>query len=62
MFLRQSAVSPVDSEGTMMDVKAMRKIETGDSLFFAAQSVAGSATGAPLATFVFDARLLMLLP
>ncbi len=62
MFLRQSAVSPVDSEGTMVDVKAMRKIQTGDALFFAAQAVNGSSAITPQGDWQFDMRFLILLP
>ncbi len=62
MFLRQSSVAPVDSEGTMVDVKAMRKIKTGDALFFAAQAVSGDAVATPIGTWIFDMRLLILLP
>lgn len=63
MFLRQSAVAPLDSEGTNLDVKAMRKIKTGDAFFVAAQAmnVAGGGFVAP-ASWAFDLRLLMLLP
>jgi len=43
MFLRSSTQSPVDIQGTMMDVKAKRKWRSGESLVF----VAGLATDAP---------------
>ncbi len=62
MFLRQSAVGPVDSDGTVVDVKAMRKIETGDALFFAAQAVNGDSVITPAADWMFDMRFLILLP
>ncbi len=62
MFLRQSGVAPVDSEGTVVDVKAMRKIKTGDALFFAAQHVHGGGTASTAKVFNFDMRLLILLP
>ncbi len=62
MFLRQSGVSPVDSMGTMVDVKAMRKIKNGDALFFSAQAVNGGSTITPAGQFLFDLRLLILLP
>ena len=62
MFLRQSGVGPVDSEGTIVDVKAMRKIKTGDALFFSAQAVSGDSTISPAGQFLFDMRLLILLP
>jgi len=62
MFLRQSAVAPVDSDGTMVDVKAMRKLKGGDCLFFAVESVSGDGVSTPAGVFIFDMRLLILLP
>ncbi len=62
MFLRQSASAPIDAAGTIVDVKSMRKIESGDALFFAAQAVSGDAVVTPGAAFVFDMRFLILLP
>jgi len=62
MFLRQSGVSPVDSEGTMVDVKAMRKIKSGDAFFMSAQAVSGNAAVTPGGVWLFDLRLLILLP
>jgi len=62
MFLRQSGSKPVDSQGTLVDVKAMRKIKTGDAFFFAAQSVSGDGNATPAGDFIFDLRLLILLP
>ncbi len=62
MFLRQSGVAPIDSAGSIVDVKSMRKIESGDALFFAAQAVSGDAVVTPGAAFVFDMRFLILLP
>lgn len=62
MFLRQSSVSPVDSEGTIVDIKSMRKIKNGDALFMAVQTVAGSAAVATGGNWTFDLRLLVLLP
>lgn len=62
MFLRQSASPPLDSEGTIVDVKVMRKIKTGDALFFAAQSVNGGSTATPIGQWIFDMRLLILFP
>jgi len=63
MFLRQSTVAPVDSVGSAVDVKAMRKIKTGDAFFVAATAmdVAGGAF-VPTADWIFDLRLLILLP
>ncbi len=61
MFLRSSAVSPVDSMGTVIDVKAMRKIKSGDVFFVMAEST--SAGGSPAnQSWIMDLRLLLLLP
>jgi len=62
MFLRQSTVSAVDSIGTVVDVKAMRKIQTGDAFFVAAETVSGDGVTLNFGTWVFDLRLLILLP
>ncbi len=62
MFLRQSGISPVDSEGSVVDVKSMRKIQTGDSFFIAAQSVSGDSVATPIGQWTLDLRLLILLP
>jgi len=62
MFLRQSSVSPLDSMGTIVDVKAMRKIKTGDAFFLTAETVAATSAGSPAADYIFDLRLLILLP
>ncbi len=62
MFLRQSTLTPVDSNATMVDVKAMRKIQTGDALFFAAEQVSGTTSISPAGLFAFDMRFLILLP
>ena len=61
MFLRQSGLKPLDGNATMVDVKAMRKIQSGDALFFAAQSVSGFGAAA-IGEFAFDMRFLVLLP
>ncbi len=61
MFLRQSTVTPVDSVGTVIDIKAMRKIESGDALFVAAESISAMAA-TTAASWVFDLRFLLLLP
>ncbi len=62
MFLRQSAISPVDSEGTIVDIKSMRKIKSGDALFIAAQAVAGDNVSVSAGAWEFDLRFLVLLP
>jgi len=61
MFRRESAVSPVDSEGTVIDVKSMRKIKSGDAFFVAVEGVSGTAASTT-GVFVMDLRLLLLLP
>ncbi len=62
MFLRQSAASVQSAFGSVVDVKAMRKIKTGDALFFAAQAVSGDSVVTPAGDWMFDMRLLVLLP
>jgi len=61
MFLRQSGVAPADSVGTMMDVKAMRKINDGEALFVMAEGLNVGAT-AVQADWLVDLRVLLLLP
>ncbi len=60
MFLRQSAVAPLDSVGTIVDVKSMRKLRGGDALFIAAETI-NQATGVS-GQWTMDLRLLILLP
>jgi len=62
MFLRQSALKPADANATFVDVKAMRKIKTGDAFFFSMQSVSADGVSTPAGVFVYDLRLLILLP
>jgi len=62
MFLRTSAVPPVDSVGSVVDVKSMRKIESGDALFFSVQSMSGDSVITPKGNWAFDMRFLILLP
>ncbi len=62
MFLRQSALPPVEATSGIVDVKAMRKIRGGDALFFTAVGMNGRTTITPAGDFVFDMRLLILLP
>lgn len=62
MFLRQSGVGPLDAFGSEVDVKAMRKLQGGDTFFVAVESVAGTGAGADAAEWNFDLRLLLLLP
>jgi len=62
MFLRSSTQVALDITGTLLDVKAMRKFETGMSLVF----VAGAATDLPAGVipglYKCNPRLLFLLP
>ncbi len=63
MFLRQSSIGPLTFASAEVDIKAMRKIKTGDALFFAAQAVNGNDVAALAGgEWVFDMRLLILLP
>jgi len=63
MFKRTSSVGPVDSIGTVIDVKAMRKIQTGDAFFVMAEHVQGQGgTNVVGVNWQFDLRLLILLP
>jgi len=62
MFLRQSTVLPVDAIGTVVDIKSMRKIMSGDALFFAAETINGASTGGTATSWTFDMRFLILLP
>jgi len=61
MFLRQSALKPIDAAATVLDVKAMRKIKTGDAFFVMAESVLQVGPGV-VQSWIFDLRLLLLLP
>jgi len=62
MFLRSSNQALVDVTGTIVDIKAMRKWQSGDALVF----VAGMATSLPAGDlgliFSFNFRTLLLLP
>jgi len=62
MFLRQSGVGPVDSTGTVIDIKAMRKIQDGECVFFAAESAISIAGQVVVSTWTFDLRFLIMLP
>jgi len=63
MFKRGSAVTPVDSAGTILDVKSMRKLESGNAFFIMGETVPGNgSTVTGQFTWQFDVRLLMLLP
>ncbi len=62
MLLRGGTLPPLDATGTILDIKSMRKLKTGDALFIAVQSVNGASVIAPAAEWFFDLRLLILLP
>jgi len=61
MFLRSSTQVPLDITGTQMDVKAMRKWESGTSLIFVAGMSTSNAAGDSGMNFQFSARGLFLL-
>jgi len=62
MFLRSSTQSPVDITGTMLDVRAKRKFQSGMSLVFVAGMATGLAAGTPGLQFKGSFRGLFLLP
>jgi len=62
MFLRSSNQSPVDITGSIVDVKAMRKWKSGDSIVFVAGLATDNAAGASGDNFQFSLRGLFLLP
>ncbi len=63
MFLRQSALGPADSNATLVDIKAMRKIQSGDALFVMAEGAANLNAGQSISgSWQFDLRVLLLLP
>ncbi len=62
MFLRQSSIAPLDSEGTIVDVKSMRKIKSGDAFFVVGQGVAGGGGTSFNGMWQLDLRILLLLP
>jgi len=61
MFLRQSTLPPVEANSGIVDVKAMRKINSGEALFMSVEAVDGGATQ-DTGNWVFDLRVLLLLP
>jgi len=62
MFLRQSTQIAVDVQGTMVDVKSMRKWESGQSIVFVAGAATDSVAGFTVSKFCFSLRGLFLLP
>ncbi len=61
MFLRQSTLPPVEANSGIVDVKAMRKLRSGDTFFVMAEGLQIAATTVPF-EWAFDLRLLILLP
>jgi len=62
MFLRSSSEVPLDAVGTMMDVKAMRKWQSGNSLVFVFGTATDNVAGDASEVLVYSARGLFLLP
>jgi len=62
MFLRQSSEIAVDVQGTMMDVKSMRKWQSGDSIVFVAGAATDNPAGFTATQLLFSLRGLFLLP
>ena len=62
MFLRSSFQTAVDVQGTMVDVKAMRKWKSGDAIVFVAGLATNVAAGAAVTPTNFSLRGLFLLP
>jgi len=62
MFLRVSTQVPLDAVGTMMDVKAMRKLKSGDALVLIAGLATDNPAGANGLPILGGLRGLFLLP
>jgi len=62
LFLRQNVTVPVDPAGEIVDVKAMRKWKSGDSIVFVGGLATSQAAGELGLTFDFSLRGLFLLP
>lgn len=62
MFRRQSSLEDITFEGSIIDVKAMRKVKSGDAFFVMAEMVNISAVGTLDFDWQWDLRLLILLP
>jgi len=62
MFLRSSTEVALDIQGTVMDIKAMRKWESGQALVFVAGMASDNLAGDASASFTYSARGLFLLP
>jgi len=62
LFIRQSSQIAVDIQGTVVDVKAMRKWKSGDSIVFVMGSATDEVGGAASGSASFSLRGLFLLP
>jgi len=62
LFLRQQSTAAVDPAGEIVDVKAMRKWRSGDSIVFVAGMTSQNVAGDLGQTFAFSLRGLFLLP
>jgi len=62
LFLRQSNQSTVEAQATIVDVKAMRKWQSGDSIVFVAGMATDQLAGITGLDFGFSLRGLFLLP
>jgi len=62
MFLRQSGLDPLDANATTVDVKAMRKWQSGDSIVFVAGAATDAVAGYTSIAVDFSLRGLFLLP
>jgi len=67
MFYRSSQLPTVEAQASIVDVKSMRKLQSGNALIIVAGShiaeeVSGTATLAPAIDMSFNGRFLLLLP
>jgi len=62
MFLRSSSQIAVDINGTMLDIKSMRKWQSGDSIVVVAGAATTAAGGYSSLSVAFSLRGLFLLP
>jgi len=63
MFLRQGSQAPIDATGTIVDVKAMRKVKTDETFIIMFEAVKGDSVNPGLVgDWTIDLRLLLLLP
>jgi len=62
MFLRSSSEVAVDVQGTMLDIKAKRKFQSGTALIFVAGMATSKVAGETAQPFLGSLRALFLLP